>query len=297
MITEQAQKVDLHCPKGWNQCTTWELEQIAAALILATMQTDRYHPFDLLEVKLKSFLAINRLEVMESTEEGFLVRIVAERKHWWQRGILAPSHLRTSAPPFQITTAHLHAIISEYFTWLDDDKADPLMRPPYEGISPLLDGVTWQDYRLMQDWMTAYTEASNRLLNISKSRNVKAIADTAQQIAKAKKEFLAILLPKRKKAMSDIEWQVVLFWWSGLMKYLQKQYPRCFKSEGKPKKGAKPKRSNPLELYTRTTATMEKYLGLNEQEVNTQSAHVVLQHLEDMAREAEEMKKIQSKHK
>lgn len=294
-MIEPQRKIDLHCPRGWNQCTTWELEQIAAALLLETAKADRYHPFDMLEVKLKAFLAINRLEVMEPTEEGFLVRIVAERKHWWQR--------KKQNEPFQITTGHLHAIIDEHLSWLDDDKAEPLMKPPYKGIAPLMDGVSWERYRLMQDWMTAYTEASNRLIKLSQqSRNVAAIADQASKVKQAKTEFLKQLFvppyprtPAPSKT-TDIEWQVILFWWSGLMKYLQRQYPRCFKEPSKPKKGAKPKRSNPLELYTRTTATMEKYLGLNEQEVNQQSAHVVLQHLEDMAREAEEMKKIQQKH-
>ena len=291
-MIEPQRKIDLHCPRGWNQCTTWELEQIAAALLLETAKADRYHPFDMLEVKLKAFLAINRLEVIEPTEEGFLVRIVAERKHWWQR--------KKQNEPFQITTGHLHAIIDEHMGWLDDDKAEPLLKPPYEGIAPLMDGVSWERYRLMQDWMTAYTEASNRLIKLSQqSRNVAAIADQASKVKQAQREFLSQLLPQNNSHSTkneDVKWQVILFWWSGLMKYLQRQYPRCFKEPSKQKRGKPQKRSNPLELYTRTTATMEKYLGLNEQEVNQQSAHVVLQHLEDMAREAEEMKKIQQKH-
>ena len=37
---------------------------------------------------------------------------------------------------------------------------------------------------------------------------------------------------------------------------------------------------------------MEKYLGLDEDKVNRQSFQIVLQHMEDMARESEEMDKI-----
>ena len=40
---------------------------------------------------------------------------------------------------------------------------------------------------------------------------------------------------------------------------------------------------------------MEKYLGMTEAEVNRQLYTVVFQHLEDMAKEAEEMEKIRNK--
>jgi hypothetical protein len=42
---------------------------------------------------------------------------------------------------------------------------------------------------------------------------------------------------------------------------------------------------------------MEKYVGLNEQEVNNQSFHVILQHMEDIAKENDEMEKMRKKNK
>ena len=90
----------------------------------------------------------------------------------------------------------------------------------------------------------------------------------------------------------DVQWQVILFWWSGMMAYLRKKYPHCFKDD-KPTK----KKQNPLDLYTRTTATMQKYTSLKEEDVNGQTFHVILQHLEDMARENEELERIRKKNK
>ena len=74
--------------------------------------------------------------------------------------------------------------------------------------------------------------------------------------------------------------------------YLQEKYPHCFK-----KQDIKTihKNVNSLDLYTRTTATMEKYLSMSEKDVNNQTFHIILQHLDDMAKENEEMEKIKSK--
>ena len=287
------QKIDLHCPKGWNQCTTWELEQIAAALILETMQTDRYHPFDLLEVKLKAFLAINRLEVVDEGEkvrrsEGeFLVRFKDERK-WWQRLLGKKAEM-----PFLLTTAHIHAIISEYFTWLDDDKADPLMRPPYEPITPLLDGYMWHEYRLMQDWMDVYVKTNNRLASMR--TNHPLYNKVRAEVLNARNNFLAILMRKEVKEFDDVKWQVVLFWWSGLMHMLMKKYPRCFKQQ-KPGKRQKP--SNPLDIYTSIIATMQTKTHLSEETIDKHTSYqVILEQLERLAKESEEMEKISRKNK
>ena len=53
--------------------------------------------------------------------------------------------------------------------------------------------------------------------------------------------------------------------------------------------------SNPLELYTRQTATMEKYLGINEEEMNRELYTNVLQHLQDMMDESDRMKALENK--
>ena len=90
---------------------------------------------------------------------------------------------------------------------------------------------------------------------------------------------------------SDVKFQCVLFWWTGTMNWWQKKYPKVFRS-GSPKKNAV---STPLELYTRQTATMEKYLGINEEEMNRELYTNVLQHLQDMMDESDRMKELNNK--
>ena len=102
----------------------------------------------------------------------------------------------------------------------------------------------------------------------------------------------------RLARISDVEWQVVMFWWSSMMQYLKEQYPKCFKSSDKKPRSRSKQQPLPIELYTRSMATLQKYLGgLTETEINAQTAHAILRHLNDMAVEAEEMEKIRKKHK
>lgn len=286
MITE-ARHIDLHLPRGWNQCTTDELEQIAAAIILEQMTADRYHPFDWLEVKVRAFLSINHLEMLAPMEEGFNVRFAGEKHHWWQR--------RKKQEPFLLTTGHVHAIISEFFAWLDDEKADPLMRPPYKPITPLLDGYVWQEYRLMQDWMDVYVRTSNRLATLPAKHP--QYNNVRTDMMNARNNFLDILLRKEhaSKDIDDIKWQVILFWWSGLMRVLMRKYPRCFKQEKNTKRKQRPQ--NPLNIYTSIIATMQTKTHLSEETIDKHTSYqVVLEQLERLAKESEEMEKLNRKH-
>jgi hypothetical protein len=97
-----------------------------------------------------------------------------------------------------------------------------------------------------------------------------------------------------------------MFWWSSMMQYLREQYPKCFREPPKPsqpgRQPRKPRKSAqqplPIELYTRSMATLQKYLGgLTEEQINAQTAHAILRHLNDMAVEAEEMEKLKHKNK
>ena len=100
----------------------------------------------------------------------------------------------------------------------------------------------------------------------------------------------------RLARITEVEWQVIMFWWSSMMQYLKEQYPKCFKSSAKPSRSRQ--QPLPIELYTRSMATLQKYLGgLTEDEINAQTAHAILRHLNDMAVEAEEMEKLRRKHK
>jgi len=178
----------------------------------------------------------------------------------------------------------------------------------------LLDGLSWAQYRLANDWMEVYTNASNALIaEREKHADMERIRSIAEQQENARLEVLAQLFyvsdpaepskvkpaPRRLlRKISEVEWQVIMFWWSSMMQYLKEQYPKCFKSSDKKPRSRSKQQPLPIELYTRSMATLQKYLGgLTEDDINRQTAHAILRHLNDMAVEAEEMEKIKRKHK
>ena len=65
------------------------------------------------------------------------------------------------------------------------------------------------------------------------------------------------------------------------MHTLARRYPHVFKVQ----KVNNSKPQTPMEIYTATTATMQKYAGLTEDQVNTQSYSLVLEHLERLSKE------------
>lgn len=197
----------------------------------------------------------------------------------------------------------------------------PLWKREYYAPGELMDGVTWQTYRWINDWMEAYTATVNQLVEArerirgtgsadrSKSTAggnqvpVPMIASLARQEQDIRLTVLSLVFgcPKwriRLARISEVEWQVIMFWWSSMMQYLKEQYPKCFKSSDKKPRSRSKSTPLPIELYTRSMATLQKYLGgLTEDEINAQTAHAILRHLNDMAVEAEEMEKIRRKHK
>lgn len=305
-MLEQQRHIDLHLPTGWNQCTTEELEVIAAAIALDTLRADRYHPFDMQAVKLKILLGINHLEVLtlsaDNGGDAYLVRFMGVKRTWWHRLFKK----QKNEEPFEITTEQLYSIIDQHLAWLDDEKAEPLMRVPYPtlkvkgktlcGPVPFLDGYTWEQYRYLQDWMQEYMTYTNAISKM-KVRNTAKLADITLKAAKAEANFMAVLYHANEElfyGFDPVKWQVILFWWSGLMRYLQKKYPRCFKPE---KPGKRSRRHNPLELYTSVIATMQSENKLTEQEINSQSFHIILEQLERLSKQNEEMERMNRKYK
>ncbi len=94
------------------------------------------------------------------------------------------------------------------------------------------------------------------------------------------------------RSFPDTQWQVILFWWTGIMHTLQKRYPHVFKVQKVSKKQLP---SSAMEIYSATIATMQKYVGINEQDCNNQSYSLVLEQLERMAKENEELERIRKK--
>ena len=296
---KSTQQIDLHLPTGWNRCTTEELEAIAAAIIQEQQRVDRYHPFDWSRVKLNVVLAVNSIEVVSqpvpvvkdySHDDTYLVRRSKDEEPW------------------PITVGQLVAL-TERLAWIDDEKASKVIfQFPYPELSiinsqfsikvagppPLLDGYTWNEYRLLTDWMQAYMRNSN--------------AKNADGAAQAQREFLAILFkPTDDKSLTvtadmfsdfnPVKWQVILFWWSSLMAQLAKKFPKVFKQQpvGKGKRRQQ-QQDTPWDFYNRVTATIQKYIGgLSEQDVNNATYGTILQQLEMMADEAAEMEKLKRK--
>ena len=318
MFNKKTIHIELHLPKSWNQCTTEELEIIAAAIIEEQQRVDRYHPFDWSRVKLNVVLAVNNLHVVskqsETDDDSDNTFIVNRSK---EEG------------DFPITTGQLLAL-TDMLSWLDDERSDKtIFMFPYpeidvrckkeegralrhqpsaiihlQGPPPLLDGYTWQEYRWLTDWMQEYMRLSN----------AKRDASTAQR------EFLAILFKPAEKTsgeapatvtsaishltsdifdgFSPVKWQVILFWWSSLMQQLQKKFPRVFKSQPVDKKGRQPKQKpdTPWDFYNNVTASIQKYIGgLSVQDVDNQPYGVTLKQLEMMADESAEMEKLKNK--
>ena len=311
---KSTRQIDLHLPTGWNRCTTEELEAIAASIIQEQQRVDRYHPFDWSRVKLNVVLAVNSIEVVSqpvpvikdySHDDTYLVRRSKDEESW------------------PITVGHLVAL-TERLAWIDDEKSSKVIfQFPYpeltldvsgktadhrtvQGPPPLLDGYTWNEYRLLTDWMQAYMRHSN--------------AKNAEAAAQAQREFLAVLFKPKAGGgrnndistyrdndkidaaaftdFSPVKWQVILFWWSSLMSMLAKKFPKVFKQQPVGKGKRRPQQQDtPWDFYNRVTATIQKYIGgLSEQDVNNATYGTILQQLEMMADEAAELERAKSRH-
>ena len=303
-MIKETRHIDLHLPTGWNQATTEELEHVAAAIIYAQQRQDRYHPFDWAQVKLMAVLAINGLTVVSQP-----VPVIQDYSH-------DDTYLLRSdkEEPFPISVGQLCDLCS-HLDWIEDPKPRyPLFHFPYKEITAgansmtitlqgpiaMLDGYTWQEYRWLTDWMQAYMQQTNAHRDATAARN----------------EFLAVLFKRGGRnnditesrnndtldaalfeGFSPIKWQVILFWWSALMLQLERKFPKVFKQQpvGKQRRQQK---DTPWDFYNRVIATIQKYVGgLSEQDVNTASYGTILQQLDMMAREAEEMERLNKKYK
>lgn len=328
--------MDLKVPRGWQFCSARELEMIAEEMIRSQMMASlsRFHPFDWVEIKTRLFFRFAEVEIVSQ-----YVYDGDETDARYGLTTFVCRHPSLGKETFELQTWQVHSFM-EQLAWLDatDGKGRAVPMPkllwPYperlwrlrwkrwmptkEFYRPgeMLDGLSWQQYRLANDWMEVYTNASNALILEQEKRakaNAERIRELAVQMEDARLEVLAQLFyvsdpirPTKVKAaprrllrrISEVEWQVVLLWWSSMMQYLKEQYPKCFKSSDKKPKSRSKQPPLPIELYTRSMATLQKYLGgLTEEEINAQTAHAILRHLNDMAVEAEEMEKIRKKHK
>ena len=291
-------KIDLKVPKGWQMCSTRELEMIAEEMIRANLMAamSRFRPFDWTAVKTRLFFRFSNVQILDIRTEDTKDTITEEQKFACRHGKVE----------FELATWQVHSFL-EQLAWIDavDSKGRPVPMPklmwPYpkriwwlrwrKPDGELLDGMSWQTYRLINDWMEA--------LSFDKLRNRDKSEMRREQDIRLTVLGLMFGCPKwrvRLARISDVEWQVILFWWSSMMQYLKEQYPKCFKQSDK--KSRSKTQPLPIELYTRSMATLQKYLGgLTEAQINQQSAHAILRHMNDMAVEAEQMEKLRRKKK
>lgn len=286
MIT-QTRHIDLTVPTGWNQCSTEQLEQISQILLRRTAMQDRYHPYDPLQFKAECFFALAGLtvvgqqdDVAESGEQTFIVR-------------------QGRGEPFTMAVWQVHSFVEQHLKWLEDftglwlfpyqtfghywtlDRHLPFLhRRTLEGPAPLLDGMSWRQYRFANDWLTAYTADENAEARIGFLQALFDVIDLGHK-------------PRRLCRMRPYQFQLCLIWWQSMMKEMQQKYRRCFKTG----KTGMPQSQTPVDLYSRSTATLQDKYHLTEDEINRQPCRVILQHLEDMSREAEELEKLNRRHK
>lgn len=301
---KEVRQIDLHLPRGWNDCTTRELEQISAAMMLNTQQATRLRPFDWAKVKVDVVLSVNNLQVLG--ENLFRQRT----RKFFSR----------SDEPFPITTGQMMDLCSR-LDWIDapQDKQQPLYRFPYpvlrldwlheyHGPDVMLDGYTWTEYRHLQDWMQAYMAASNRLLRVQRDGRATILdyRQAMQAVDDARSHFLAVLF-RAKMALSDgdraarpfrdfdpIKWQVILLWWSSLMQQLMQKFPRVFKAQ--PVKGRhRQKQQSPWDFYNHVTATLADEYKTSETDQAQETYSVTLQKLENMAEKSAEMERLSKK--
>ena len=318
-------------------------EEMIRAQMMASLS--RFHPFDWTEIKTRLFFRFSGVEIVSTgfspevrgsqrgSEEG---NMDDNQERSFRPPLTPPNsggetatfvcrHPSLGKEKFELQTWQVHSFM-EQLAWLDatDGKGRalpmpklmwpyptrlrrwwPLWKRDYYAPGELMDGMTWQTYRWINDWMEAYTNTANALV-AEREKGAKGsgtIAPLVRQERDIRQTVLSLIFgcPKwriRLARITEVEWQVIMFWWSSMMQYLKEQYPKCFKSSDKKPRSRSKSTPLPIELYTRSMATLQKYLGgLTETEINAQTAHAILRHLNDMAVEAEEMEKIRRKHK
>ena len=169
----------------------------------------------------------------------------------------------------------------------------------------LMDGVTWDDYRVAGEWMDVYTMKTNQLIALREKggemtrERLREMRGLMRDEQEARREVLTRIFgcPRYRLPLAhigDVEWQVLMFWWSSVMEFLRSQYPKCFK---RPSKRSRSRQPLPIVNYACSTGTLENYLKQREGDIKKKSVHLILYHLNRMAEEAEEMEKIRRKHK
>lgn len=202
---------------------------------------------------------------------------------------------------------------------------DKWLRPKkleFQGPAPDMDGFSWQQYRFAADLMSQHIRLSNNLLKMQHRGTFteQQLSTQAENADIARAMFLATIFNRRIpsadaatqtvrhdfryhpnqhkdnapyfRRFPDHQWQPIMLWWSGMMQTLSARYPHVFRVQN-PTDHAH--HATPLELYTATIATMQKYASLTETQTNDQLYSITLEQLERICKENEELERIRSK--
>ena len=354
-------KINLTLPRSWNECSTEQLELISRIMLEQIEQADRYHPFDMRNVKIACFFVLSGMEIVEGIDQSKPI----EAQHYVCRLSTTSRHNRffrrkqQKDETFPVYLCDINYWLSpkpktddrnsaEYIAagaglldWLDQGGGAHLTRFPYPtlrlrnkgsllrcktdyaGPAQDMDGFSWQQYRFAADLMGQYISLSNNLVKMKQMKGrftADQIAQQTDSMDQSRSMFLATIFNRRIdfidpntnlkvhdfhydtrqyetqapvfRHFPDHKWQPILFWWTGMTHTLSRRYPHVFKVQ---KLSRKEQPSTPLEIYTATIATMQKYASLTEDQVNNQSYSLVLEHLERLSKENEEMEKIRKK--
>lgn len=327
---QTTERIDLHLPPSWNAMATCELEAISSVLLRESARVTKHRPFNTEVAKVEMFFKLTELEVIRPVNPEKPVEAqfyVVRRKH---TNVKVLSHLfKAKEELFNIYIWQIHYWIKENMKWMDAPSS--LTRFPYPeyqvkfrkfaGPAALMQNFQWRQYRVACDWMSYYLVEQNQLLTMKASDRYSSndLLKQSKHVDNAKASFLAVIFNRKVRYIDtqtrwmvkeytyvsnqgvnnaqyfrnfpDEKFQCILFWWTGMMNYLKRKYPKCFK-RGEPKNQAQ---VNPLELYTQTIATMEKYLGFDEKTVNDELFTIVLEQINRMITDNERMDKLNSK--
>ena len=335
--------INLTLPTSWHTCTASQLEKICLAQqqALTSNTADQRTAW-----KLNCFLSLTGLEIEEDPhpdEQGERFVIVKHTIPITEERLRVGEHCsgmgrgeglfrkEEGAPSslFRLYLWQIHSFIKENLAFLDTPPNIPRFPYPewhhdgitFRGPSLYLSGWTWQQYRLLKDYLDYYFKIEERAANNPVSDG----SPVGEKLQEAMQMVLATLYdaetdyldetthmpahgyhyrPEQSTANAPhfhtfppIRFAVILLWWASVAMKLQKDYPKCF-SSGKPNKKSKhPKPQDPTFDYARTTATLEKYMGVNEQELQQESYTVVLQHLQDMIKQNEDIERMNQRMK
>ena len=308
-------KINLRMPRGWRECSAEQLECICKVQqqVLGVEADGQKSAW-----KVGCFLALAGLEIVDEVrtdEEGeryVTVRRVGEK---------AAQRKGEEEDGFHLYMWQVQNWIAEQLAWLDAPPS--IVKFPYpewtvgkrvfRGPSVWLSGWTWQQYRLLKDYLDYFfkveemarvrptKELDKRLqegmamvLATLYDGEVDYLDDTTRMSAHGYRYKPSQTMDNKECFMDfpPLRFAVVMLWWTSVAMKLQRDYPKCFASDKKEGKKKRQKAQDPTYEYARTTATLEKYMGVNEQELQQESYTVVLQHLQDMVKQNEEMERV-----